>query len=91
MMRWCSTPHAVDQIVISHLGFPPLRRLVPTCLPATCQAAEVARLGRTPVLGLYGTRDSQFPPDMLRGFEVRCGLARAGGGTVPQRVSPCTV
>lgn len=33
----------------------------------------MARLGRTPVLGMYGTRDSQFPPDMLRGFEVRRG------------------
>lgn len=44
-------------------------------------AAEVARLGRTPVLGMYGTRDSQFPPDMLRGFEAN--LTAAG---VPHRL-----
>ncbi|KAG2498111.1 hypothetical protein HYH03_003869 [Edaphochlamys debaryana] len=34
------------------------------------EASEVAKLGRTPVLGLYGTRDSQFPKDMLDKFQA---------------------
>ncbi|GIL86847.1 hypothetical protein Vretifemale_14978 [Volvox reticuliferus] len=34
------------------------------------EAAEVAKLGNTPVLGMYGTRDSQFPKAMLDKFKV---------------------
>lgn len=42
----------------------------PITLPAPAQASEVAKLGRTPVLGLYGTRDTQFPAAMLDKFQV---------------------
>ncbi|GLC38901.1 hypothetical protein PLESTB_000459800 [Pleodorina starrii] len=45
------------------------------------QASEVAKLGSTPVLGMYGTRDSQFPPAMLERFKA--DLAAAG---VPHRL-----
>ncbi|GIL51498.1 hypothetical protein Vafri_7474 [Volvox africanus] len=34
------------------------------------EAAEVAKLGNTPVLGMYGTRDSQFPMAMLDKFKA---------------------
>ncbi|KAG2433536.1 hypothetical protein HYH02_012654 [Chlamydomonas schloesseri] len=34
------------------------------------EASEVAKLGRTPVLGLYGTKDAQFPASMLEKFKA---------------------
>eukprot|EP00198_Chlamydomonas_reinhardtii_P003794 XP_001693130.1 predicted protein [Chlamydomonas reinhardtii] len=39
------------------------------------EASEVAKLGRTPVLGLYGTRDTQFPAAMLDKFQADLNAA----------------
>lgn len=46
------------------------------------QASDIAKLGGTPVLGLYGTRDAQFPVASLDKFKVgvREGAGRGEGG-----------